>query len=89
MTAYALKRLYERNNPGGNFFDRDTMRFFGDAMSNFGVRDGGTIDTLTTKGIERGVEVWELRRKRPVKCGLRGHCCYFSKKDGREISGEK
>jgi hypothetical protein len=86
MTASELKYLYERNNPGGHFFDRDTMRFFGDTIRNFGVRDGGTVDTLTTEGINKGVEVWELYRKRPVKCGLHGHCCYFSKADGREIS---
>jgi hypothetical protein len=86
MTVSSLKYLYERNNPGGHFFDRDTMRFFGDTMRNFGVRDGGQVDTLTTEGINKGVEVWELYRKRPVKCGLHGHCSYFSKSDGREIS---
>jgi hypothetical protein len=86
MTASELKYLYECNNPGGHFFDRDTMSFFGDTMCNFGVRDGGTVDTLTTEGINKGVEVWELYRKRPVKCGLHGYCCYFAKADGREIS---
>jgi hypothetical protein len=86
MTASELKCLYERNNPGGHFFDMDTMRFFGDTMRNFGVRDGGQVDTLTTQGITKGVGVWELYRKRPVKCGLHGHCSYFSKSDGREIS---
>jgi hypothetical protein len=85
MKASELKYMYERNNPGGHFFDRDTMRFFGDTMRNFGVRDGGRVDTLTTEGINKGVEVWELYRKRPVKCGLHGYCSYFSKADFREI----
>jgi hypothetical protein len=85
MTASTLKYLYERNNPGGHFFDRDTMRFFGDTMRNFGVRDGGMVDTLTTKGIERNVPVWELYRKRPVKCGLHGFCRLFRKDSGNEV----
>jgi hypothetical protein len=85
MTASTLKYLYERNNPEGHFFDRDTMRFFGDTMRNFGVRDGGMVDTLTTKGIESNVPVWELYRKRPVKCGLHGFCCFFRKDNGNEV----
>jgi hypothetical protein len=84
MTAWELKRLYERNNPEGHFFDKKTMRCFGDTMRNFGVRDGGKVKTITRKGIEE-MAVWELYRKRPVKCGLHGHCRYFSKNTGREI----
>jgi hypothetical protein len=86
MTASSLKYLYELNNPEGYFFDRHTMRFFGDTMRNFGVRDGGKVNVLSTKGIETGVEVWELYRKRPVKGGLHGHCCYFRKDNGGEVS---
>jgi hypothetical protein len=85
MTAYGLKYLYERNNPEGCFFDRKTMRFFGDTMQNFGVRDGGKVNTLTKNGVET-VEVWELYRKRPIKGGRYGFCGYFSKKDGAELS---
>jgi hypothetical protein len=84
MTASDLKNLYERNNPEGHFFDRDTMRFFGDTMRNFGVRDGGKIKTLTENGVAE-VEVWALYRKRPVKNGLHGHCRYFNKKEGQEV----
>jgi hypothetical protein len=61
------------------------MRFFGDTMRNFGARDGGTVDTISIEGINKGVEVWELYRKRPVKHGLHGHCAYFAKADFREI----
>jgi hypothetical protein len=84
MTASDLKHLYECNNPEGHFFDHDTMRFFGDTMCNFGVRDGGKVLSITANGIEE-VEVWELYRKRPVKNGLHGHCRYFSKKEVREV----
>ena len=84
MTASALKALYERNNPGGHFFDRKTMRFFGDRMSNFGVADGGVIKTWGEGGIEEA-EVWELYRKRPVNGGMHGHCAYFRKDSGAEV----
>jgi hypothetical protein len=84
MTVFDLRHLYECNNPDRHFFDRDTMRFFGDTMSNFGVRDGGEVKTITACGIET-VDVWELYRKHPVKSGLHGHCGYFSKSNFREI----
>jgi hypothetical protein len=75
MTSYELKRLYETKNPDGHFFDRDTMNFFGDRMSNFGVR----------KAEINGEHVWELYRKRPVKNGLKtSH--YF--KNGNEVEGD-
>ena len=56
MTPSELKQKYLEHNPGGFFFERATMKFFGDSMKNYGVRDYG--------------EYWELRRKRPVKYGL-------------------
>lgn len=56
MTPSDLEYHHERLNPGSHFFDRDTMRFFGDTMSNYGVKDLG--------------DCYELRRKKPVKHGL-------------------
>jgi hypothetical protein len=85
MTASQLKALYERNNPEGHFFDRETMRFFGDTMQNFGVRDFGTVKTITSNGVET-VAVWELYRKRPVKNGLHGFCSLFRKDNGHELA---
>jgi hypothetical protein len=84
MTASTLKYVYERNNPEGHFFDRCTMRFFGDTMRNFGVRDGGKVRTITVNGIEE-VDVWELYRKRPVKGGVHGFFRYFRKDNGQEV----
>jgi hypothetical protein len=85
MTVYEIKTLYKRNNPEGHFFDNKTMRFFGDTLKNFGVRDGGIVKVTTENGVE-DVEVWELYRKRPVHGGLHGFCRHFSKKDGEEIT---
>lgn len=65
MTPAELKYQVQTNHPKSHFFDRDTMRFFGDRMSNYGVR-AATINTWSAEG----VEVWELYRKRPVKNGL-------------------
>jgi hypothetical protein len=71
MNASELKQYVER--VGSDFFDRKTMRFFGDTMANYRVRSA-TIDTCTRKN----VECWELWRKRPVKDGLQ-NSAYFSK----------
>jgi hypothetical protein len=61
MNASELKYNYELNNPNGHFFDRKTMRFFGDNMANYGVRK--THVNLT--------DCYELYRKKPVKHGLK------------------
>jgi len=65
MTPSELKFKYQQNNPDGHFFDRATMRFFGDTMKNYGIRDAGTH--------------WALYRKRPVKHGLKS-IHYFDKR---------
>jgi hypothetical protein len=87
MTARDVKRGYEKyhrmNGTQGHFFDRDTMRFFGDTMSNFGVRDGCVINTYSGEQ----VEVWDLYRRRPVNGGIHGHCAYFRKDTFQEVDG--
>lgn len=62
MTASEVKRNYQRNDPEGHFFDRKTMTFFGDTMSNFGCRDGG--------------DNWIIYRKNPVQFGLLGEFAF-------------
>jgi len=84
MQASELKQLYEFNNPQGHFFDRKTMRFFGDTMTNFGVCDAGHVKSMTERGIEL-VEAWDLYRKRPVNGGMHGHCAYFRKDNGQQV----
>ncbi|WMX18713.1 hypothetical protein YpEc11_01 [Yersinia phage vB_YpEc11] len=37
INASQLKALHEKFDPSSLFFDRDTMKFFGDTMSNFAV----------------------------------------------------
>ena len=64
MTPAELKRQHEIHCPDSHYFDRDTMRFFGDTMSNYGVI--------------MHEDCYELRRRRPVKHGLRSST-YFDK----------
>jgi len=70
MTSSELKYKYEANNPHGFFFTRETMRFFGDTMRNYGV--------VTHK------DSYELHRKTPVNGGLRSSR-FFSKNNFKLI----
>lgn len=63
MTPSELKYEYERAI-GGHFFERKTMRFFGDRMKNYGVCDAG--------------DCWELFRRKPVNHGVK-HSVFFDK----------
>lgn len=78
MTPSELKYEVERRGTASHFFDHKTMKFFGDRMSNYGVRSATAItwsgDTF---------EVWELYRKRAVKHGLKSSA--FFRKDNFEI----
>jgi len=64
ITQYELKRLVESSGNERYFFTRETMRFFGDTMRNYGIRDGGNV--------------WELYRRKPVK-HKRKDSTYFDK----------
>ncbi len=73
MTASELKYHVEQAGHDRHFFTRDTMKFFGDRMSNYGVCEA-TIDTYS----EKNVPVYELYRRKPVKHGLMSSA-YFRK----------
>lgn len=65
MRASELKAAVESSGRESFFFTRKTMAFFGDRMSNYGVRGPLTISTYSGPA-----EVWELYRRKPVKHGL-------------------
>lgn len=71
MTASELKYLYEHNglNGGRHFFERSSMRFFGDVMRNYGVRSVSVRHQYRQDDPEP-FAAWELYRRRPVKHGL-------------------
>jgi len=68
-TPSDLRAFIENAPEGSHFFDRDTMRFFGDTMKNFGVSHIGN-------------GVIELYRRRPVKNGLNASSYWVASKDG-------
>lgn len=89
MNVSELKCQVEQGE-GRFFFTRDAMRFFGDTMRNYGVRDGGTRSTnwdANGNYIDepRTIEVWELYRKRAVKYGLQSSA-YFDKETCERVT---
>jgi len=75
MNASDLKYEVEKHGNEPHFFTRKTMKFFGDTIKNYGVRKT-TIDTYS----EKGVPVYELYRRHPVKHGLKDSA-YFDKRN--------
>ena len=66
-TASDLKMFVESAGHDSEFFTRSTMRFFGDTMRNYGLRQPQPV-TLYDGST---VLAYELFRRRPVKHGLR------------------
>ena len=71
MTPSELK--YNVEQTGSVFFTRSSMKFFGDTMRNYGVRESN----INTASGER-VACWELYRRHAVKHGL-NDSAYFAK----------
>ena len=88
MTLSELKVAVEAAGHERHFFDRKTMKFFGDTMSNYGVRSTVITCNYNEHGqyVETGVqvEVWELYRKRAVKHGLK-QSAYFGKASFKQV----
>jgi hypothetical protein len=76
MTASELKRKVGRSGNERYFFTRDTMKFFGDTMRNYGVRGPFII----VNNLGKKVSVMELYRKKAVKYGL-SNSAYFNVED--------
>ena len=74
MTPSELK--YHVEQTGSVFFTRESMKFFGDTMKNYGCRSA----VIETASDAEPVEVWELYRRRLVKGGLNSSA-YFRKVD--------
>ena len=88
MTPSQLKYEVESAGHERHFFDRKTMKFFGDTMKNYGVRerliqcDYDRAGNYVEEGVQ--VEVWELYRKRAVKHGLK-QSAYFGKASFKQV----
>jgi hypothetical protein len=66
---------------GSYFFTRNTMKFFGDTMKNYGVRTKSVKVETYTQGL---VDCWELYRIHPVRHGLQDSA-YFHKETFERI----
>ena len=71
-TASDLRQFVEQTET--HFFDRATMRFFGDTMRNYGLRQPQPV-TLYDGST---VLAYELFRRRPVKHGLKASAWFNS-----------
>lgn len=80
MTASELKYRYNEKQQG-HFFDRTSMKFFGDTMMNYYVARRPVF--VSTCSNDR-VKCWELQRKRPVKHGMSANA-YFACDDFRRV----
>ena len=72
-TASDLKFHVEQSGNEPHFFTRQTMRFFGDRMSNYGIRQPREIQTHSGP-----VMAYELTRRRPVKHGLQSSAWFHA-----------
>ena len=89
MTPAQLKYNIEHTNDESHFFSRESMRFFGDTMANYGVRSATIVshynshgEFVSIDGIE--VECWELYRKRTTSKGFTASA-YFAKDTFRRV----
>lgn len=85
MTASELKYQVEQSGTNPYFFTRSTMKFFGDTMSNYGVRSTEIKATIIDSDTEV-INVWELHRKQPVKHGLQSSTFFNKTTFKREYS---
>lgn len=74
MTPSELKRAVEAAGQERYFFTRDSMKFFGDTMSNYGCRAVTLEETYTGNN----VDCWELYRKRATSKG-QTRSAYFNR----------
>ena len=73
-TASDLKYHVEQSGNEPHFFDRQTMKFFGDTMRNYGVRQPVEVETISGDT----VKAYELVRRRPVKHGLQSSAWFHA-----------
>lgn len=71
MNASQLKYNHEIFNSDSYYFTRNTMKFFGDTMRNYGVKDKGSY--------------YELYRKQAVKHGLK-NSAFFDKVSFKKLN---
>ena len=75
MTIYQLMNRYREHNPRGHYFDRDSLKWFGERMSEMRVLKG-VATVIDTYGKEHTCYVVSsIQHKHP--CGPTRHYAYF------------
>ncbi len=75
MTVRELIYNYQRNHPNGHFFDRDTLKFFGETISSMNVHKGTWVVTDSCGEEHECYILSSLQRKHP--CGPKRVWHYF------------
>jgi len=83
MDTKKLRAAVEAAGHDPHFFTPSAMRFFGDSMSNYGVR----ASPVTVHGFRGPVLCWALYRRKPVKNGVKADT-YFCCDTFRRVFGE-
>ena len=67
MEVYELMSKYRQKNPHGHFFDSDTLRFFGERVSEMRVLKG-TVKKTDIDGEQHECYILStLQRKHPIR----------------------
>jgi hypothetical protein len=85
MTPSDLKRHHETNNPDSYFFSRETMRFFGDTMSNYAT----SSRIYYMRGYDGSLTpCYRLTRKKPTRKGAPITSWFFAVNGFTRLHGE-
>ena len=72
MDIWMFVRMYKDKNPSGHFFDRDTLKFFGERMSEMRVLEG--VRTVKDwRGNEHKAYCLSTRQRPPFGQPFRKH----------------
>lgn len=85
MTVYTLIERHNHNNPGSHFFDRDTLRFFGERISEMRVYKDTEIITDYSGNNHICYVLSSLQRKAPGGPSRAYH--YFDSETYEVING--
>jgi len=83
MTMDELIREYYRRNPNGHYFDHDTLKWFGERVSDMRVLSGTRTITDISGDVHEAYTVSRLQRKYPG--GPRRTYAYFDTKTFDDI----
>lgn len=75
LSVYELIREYQRHNPNGHYFDHDTLKFFGERISEMRVLKGTFTITDLSGTPHECYMLSSLQRKNPA--GPKRHYEYF------------